>query len=129
MKPKPPATVDAFLAELDADRATVVAGLRRLALAAGPGVTEHIKWNAPSFCWDNDDRLTLGLERTGGIRLVLHRGAKPKDASGFVFADAAGLAKWPAPDRGVVVVKDAADFAARSAAIEELVGRWFKATR
>ncbi|RZJ84235.1 MAG: DUF1801 domain-containing protein, partial [Brevundimonas sp.] len=72
--------------------------LREIALAAAPDVTEYIKWNAPSFCVDGDDRITLGLERSGAVRVVLHRGAKAKDAAGFVFDDPMKLARWAAPD-------------------------------
>ncbi|RZJ94850.1 MAG: DUF1801 domain-containing protein, partial [Brevundimonas sp.] len=66
--------------------------LRDVALGAAPDVTEHIKWNAPSFCVEGDDRITLGLERSGAVRVVLHRGAKAKDAAGFVFDDPMKLA-------------------------------------
>ena len=109
------------------DRAMVDA-LRALAQAAHPGVTEHIKWNAPSFCVGGDDRITLGLQPKGGVRAVLHRGAKVKDATGFTFADIAGLAKWPAVDRGVLSFKSEAEIAAAAPAIADLFARWLAAT-
>lgn len=124
--PSTAASVDDFIAALDPGRRATVEQLRQLVLAAAPGVTEHIKWNAPSFCLDGDDRVTLGLERDGSIRVVLHRGAKVKDAAGFVFADPHAQAKWPAKDRGVVNVVDAADLDARRAALVDLVTRWLQ---
>lgn len=121
-------SVDTWIAALDADTRALVEHLRTLALAARPGVTEHIKWNAPSFYLNGDDRITLGVERKGGIRVVLHRGAKVKDASGFAFADPDKLAKWPSADRGVMTFATAADVAAREVAIADIFTRWLAAT-
>ena len=126
--PKTWKTVDEFRASLTAEQRATVDLLRHITAAASPEVTEHLKWNAPSFCLNGDDRVTLGLERDGAVRMVLHRGAKPKDVAGFKFDDAAGLAKWPAPDRGVVVFRDAGDVERRSADLADLVRRWLVAS-
>ncbi len=120
--------IDAYIAGLDTPAPAVVARLRGLALAAAPGVSEHMKWNAPSFCLKGDDRITLGLDKSGGVRIVLHRGAKVKDSSGFSFADPARLARWPAVDRGVVMIRDAAALDANTAALGDLFARWLAAT-
>lgn len=123
---------DAVTAWLDAADPAVrglIERLRALALAAAPDVTEHIKWNAPSFCVDGDDRITLGIERKGGVRAVLHRGAKTKDATGFSFADPDQLATWPAAYRGVLTFADEAALEAREEAVAELFRRWLEATR
>lgn len=60
--------------------------------------------------------------------MVLHRGAKVKDATGFGVADPAELAKWPAPDRGVVVFADAAAVGAKAESFSDLCARWLEAT-
>ncbi len=123
---------DAVAAWIDAADPAVrglIERLRALALAAADDVTEHIKWNAPSFCVGGDDRITLGLERRGGARAVLHRGAKAKDAAGFAFADPDALAQWPAADRGVVTFGDEAALEAKQEAVAELFCRWLDATR
>lgn len=127
MPPKAYKSVEAFLADLPADALAVAQGLRALIKAAHPGLVEQVKWNAPSFSLDGTDLVTLGVERDGSIRLVLHRGAKVKDNAGFRFDDPSRLARWPAPDRGVVVVKDMAALAATSAGLGDLVTRWVAA--
>lgn len=125
-------TIDAFRQSLDAETLAIVDALRGVITAGSSGLTERLKWNAPSFAvapaGDDDDRITLGLERKGGVRVVFHRGAKLKDATGFVFEDSAKLAKWPAPDRGVVVFADAAAVAAKREAFSDLCARWMDAT-
>lgn len=122
--------VEAFISALEPPsvRQTVEA-VRRLVLAAHEGMTEHIKWNGPSFCHGGDDRITVGVDRTGAVRVVLHRGAKVKDASTFVFEDTDGLAKWAARDRGVVMFADLAAVNAKGEAFSRLAHRWIAATR
>jgi hypothetical protein len=126
--PTGPAQVDAYVAGLDGDAKAIVALLRQLALAAGRDVGEHIKWNAPSFWVQGDDRITLGLERNGAVRVVLHRGAKVKQVAGFSFADASGLVRWAAPDRGVLVFRTQQELDARRDAVSDLFARWLDAT-
>lgn len=124
-------TVEAFRQGLDAETLATVDALRRAIAIAHPSLTERLKWNAPSFALgsgDDDDRITLGLERKGGVRVVLHRGAKVKDSSGFVFEDSAGLAKWPARDRGVMVFAKLEAVEANEPAFIDLCARWLKLT-
>lgn len=92
-----------FRKYLDEATLATVDLLRSLIRDAHPQLVERIRSNAPSFALDEEDRITLGLERKGGVRVVLHRGAKRKDTAGFHFSDPAGLAMWPAADRGVVI--------------------------
>lgn len=122
-------TVNDFTATLTAEQKAVVDVLRHLVMTASAGVTEQFKWSAPSFCLNGDDRVTLGIERDGSVRMVLHRGAKPKDATGFHFDDGAGLATWPAPDRGVVRFRDAGEVERRRADTSSLLSRWFVASK
>lgn len=122
-------TVAAFLAALRHGRAEEVERLRALILAAHPGLTEQIKWNAPSFAIDGDDRVTMRLAPGDVLQLILHRGAKVRDTTGFAFTDESGLVRWLAPDRGVVTLADADDLEAKAPAIQNLVKNWVEATR
>ena len=122
-------TVGAWLAARTPDIRGAVERLRAIVLGAGDSVTEHIKWNGPSFCIDGDDRITIGLVPRGGVRAILHRGVKVKDATGFAFADDSGLIQWAAPDRGVVTFADEAAIAARADAFADICRRWLEATR
>jgi hypothetical protein len=119
-------TVPDFLASLDPETRSTVERLREIITTAAPDLIERIKWNAPSFALGEDDLITLGLERRGGVRLVLHRGAKPKDPAGFRFDDPAGLARWAAPDRGVMVFQDRGAVEAKAKALRDLCARWIR---
>ena len=110
------------------DRA-VVERLRAVVRAAAPDLTETIKWNAPNFADGDQDRVTLGVERRGGVRVVLHRGAAVKDAADFAFEDPDRVARWPTPDRGVVTFRNLTAPEAGAAPLEDLVRRWITANR
>jgi hypothetical protein len=113
---------------LDEPTRATVDLLRSIVAGSHQGLSESIKWNAPSFALGDEDRITLGLERKGGVRLVLHRGAKQKASADFRFSDPDKLARWPAPDRGVIVFKDAEDVARRRDQLGALCARWLAAT-
>jgi hypothetical protein len=121
--------VDALLAGLTHPQKDEILALRNAILASDPAITEHVKWNAPSFCHGADDRVTFRLPPRGGaFQLVFHRGAKAKPDPGFSFPDASGLLAWAAPDRGVVTLASAAEAEAKRTAIVALVGAWMRAT-
>jgi hypothetical protein len=121
-------SIDQFRRSLDAASLAIVDRLRSLIAGAHPDLTEHIKWNAPSFKLGGEDRITLGLERKGGVRVVLHRGPKPKSVEGFAFADPNGLAKWPAPDRGVLTFATLRAVETCEMELVDLFRRWIAAT-
>lgn len=53
------AQVQSFIAAVDHLLKNVMVVLRRLVLNADASITEHIKWNAPGFCHNGDDRVTF----------------------------------------------------------------------
>ena len=92
-------------------------------------ITEHIKWNAPSFCIDGEDRVTFRLHPKGWVQLVFHRGTRVKDSTDFVFEDRSGLLEWRAADRATVTLHDLNDIEAKETVLIETVNRWMEATR
>jgi len=84
-------TIDDFRRNLAPDQRETVDRLRALAADAAPNLAERIKWNAPSFAKGDTDRITLGIDKSGIIRVVLHRGATAKTPPGFAFEGPADL--------------------------------------
>jgi hypothetical protein len=121
--------VQAFLRDLKHGRKDEVEAVREIILSAHPGITEQIKWNAPSFCIDGDDRITFRLQPGDRVHLVFHRGARKRDdATTFSFEDGSGLLEWVARDRALVTFEDLDDVKAKRAAFKDLVRRWMIAT-
>ena len=121
--------VDRFMARLDHPLKDVVEEVRRIILAADDEITEHIKWNAPTFGYDNQDRVTFRLYPKEGVQLIFHRGAKVKAGEGFSFEDESGLLQWLARDRAAVTLLDRQDVEAKGAPLARVVKRWMDATR
>ncbi|TDK27019.1 DUF1801 domain-containing protein [Arthrobacter crusticola] len=105
----------------------VIGVLRSEILSLDPGITEQIKWKAPSFGFAGADRVTLNLRPTDRLQIVLHRGAKTRDdVVGFQFVDEAGLVQWLAPDRGTVSFTSADDAERKRGEFLRLVDRWMR---
>lgn len=126
---RPAISVDDLVSAVPEPSRAAMQALRALVAASHPDLTEHVKWNGPSFLIDGDDRISLGVAKGGAVRAVLHRGVKPRPTEGFAFADETGLIQWAAADRGVITLADAAEIATRAQAVQILCRRWFEATR
>jgi hypothetical protein len=60
--------------------------------------------------------------------LILHRGAKVKDASDFNFEDTSGLIVWKAKDRGQIELTSTDDVSKNLNNLTPLFRAWFKYT-
>jgi hypothetical protein len=102
--------------------------IREAILSAEPAITEQIKWNAPSFCYEGDDRVTFNINRSGTVLLIFHRGAKAKDRNGVgrLIEDSTGLLNWITDDRATVELANNADAEAAAPQITQLVREWIQ---
>ena len=105
--------------------------VRRMILGIDKPITEHIKWNAPSFCYQDEDRITFNFQGKGFFRLVFHCGSKVKDnkGKGRLFEDTTGLLDWVEDDRAIVKFTDMSDVAAKEEMLKEVVTKWLEVTR
>jgi hypothetical protein len=120
-------TVAEFLDDLDAAKREQVELLRSVIQEVHPGMEEHIKWNAPSFVLDGEDRVTFNLQnKEGVVKLVLHMGAtREENKKGApIMPNDHGLLTWPSDIRGVMSFKTLGDITAKRAEIADLITRW-----
>ena len=96
MASKPP-TVEQFLADLDHTRADDIARFRSAIIASDADLSERIKWNAPSFGYDGEDRVTFRLQPRDRFELILHRGAKVRTDPFLLRRPPTGSSPGPAP--------------------------------
>jgi len=104
--------------------------VRAIIMLADPQLTEHIKWNAPSFQIMNDDRITFNLQGKGFFRIIFHCGAKKSDlgTSGPVIDDDTTLLEWAANDRAIMKFSDRQDVEAKRDQLIQIVTKWIEAT-
>jgi hypothetical protein len=116
-----------FLHDLSDDKRSQVDTLRSLILKTDPQLTEHIKWNAPSYVLDGEDRITFNLmNKQAVVKLVLHMGATRKeDKKGTpVMNDKSGLIEWSSDIRGMITFVDAKDVHAKLPALKTIIQEW-----
>jgi len=104
--------VTVFLQELDHPLKAEIEDIRKLILGIGDQVSEHIKWRAPSFCVNNQDRITFNFHVKQGFRLVFHCGSKKTGLENKepFLVDETGLLEWVAGDRALVHITSSQDF-------------------
>jgi hypothetical protein len=121
-------TIESFRDGLKTDVRMTVDAIREIIASSHDGLAESIKWNGPSFSHNSEHKITLGLTKVGAVQVVIHRGAKTKDAANFTFDDSARLARWPAKDRGVLKFDSVEEVTSRAQALRKLFHNWIEAT-
>ena len=122
--------VAAFLTNLIHPLKKEIEVVRKLILASDKNITEHIKWNAPSFCYKGDDRITFNLHGKDFFRLIFHCGAKVKDnkQKSRLFEDPTALLDWITNDRAIVKFTDMEDVKLKKTALITIIHTWLKCT-
>jgi hypothetical protein len=130
MKPSGHRQVEEFMNRLEHPLKKDIETVQQIVLGADNRLTERIKWNAPSFCANGEDRVTMNLRGRDSFLLIFHRGAKvPSDEEQeFRFQDATGLLTFLAPDRATIKFAETKDIKAGKEALAQVVRDWIEAT-
>lgn len=100
-----------------------IARVRQIILGADERSTGQIRWNAPSCCFEGEDRVTLRLQPHDRLQLIFHRGAQVRDSTKFAFEDTTGLLHWITSERARVAFSSLQEIAAQEAALTAVVAR------
>ena len=107
--------VDAFMKELDHPFKVEVEAIRKIIKKVNKGITEQVKWKAPSFSYKGY-LVTFNLWEKKRVHLVFHNGA--------ILTDKGGLLEGDYPDRRMMYFSDMKDVKAKKAALESFVKEW-----
>lgn len=118
--------VAAFLKKLNHPLSKEIESLRKLIKSADKTLTEHIKWNAPSFCHNGDDRITFNFPpKKESVLLIFHRGAKSKKLPArLLIQDSSGLLEWKANDRALVKFSSQAEINKHKTTLKRIINEW-----
>jgi uncharacterized protein YdeI (YjbR/CyaY-like superfamily) len=120
--------VSDFLKKLEHPLKAEIEKLREIILNSNSELTEQIKWNAPSFCFNGDDRITFKIHPPKNVQLIFHRGAKVRsDVESFSFEDLTGMIKWATKDRGVITFQNIQEIEERKHDLKVIVNKWIRA--
>ena len=103
--------------KLDANAKDEINAVRKIIKAANPKLKERIKWNAPSYYY-NEDILTFGPYRTHKLLLVFHHPAVVKIKSQLLEGDY--------KNRRLIHFKDKADAEKNKAALTNIINEIIK---
>ena len=107
--------VNAFMQQLDHPFKAEVQTLREIIKNVHPGITEEVKWKAPTFSYKGY-LVTFNLWATKHVHLVFHNGAILNHESGLLEGDYV--------DRRMAYFSDKEDVKAKQAALEQAIREW-----
>lgn len=105
--------------------------LRDCILSSNKNLTENIKWNAPNYCFENEDRITMRIQPvTTQVQLIFHRGAKkleqPKDK---LIANNSKILVWKENDRAIITFKNKQDIENGKVELKNIINEWINVTK
>jgi len=117
-------TVPEFLIDLDEDTRNQVNALRDIILSS-VNVTEHIKWNAPSYVFNGEDRITFNLHGSD-IKILIHMGATRKEdkAASPVLNDLTGIIQWNSNIRGTLTFRSMEEIIDHTSDLGDILKKW-----
>lgn len=120
-----------FMTKFDDERKQLVEAILQAITEACPTLTEIMKWNAPSFCYNGKDRMTLLLHKKDRVGLILHTGAKPKEdkKAPHLYTDDTELLEWNSNIRATISFFDLTDFLSKRDLFKKAVRRWIEETK
>lgn len=120
-------TIEEFSHDLSEDIRLQVDALRDIILTIEPRLKEHIKWHAPSYVLDGEDRITFNImNKQGVVKLVLHMGATRKeDKNGVpIMQDDSGLIEWSSDIRGLITFGSIDDISVNATSLKKIIEDW-----
>ncbi len=121
--------VTQHIKRLEPEVAKIIETLRQIILSTDKEISEHIKWNNPSFYYSGEmaefdpkeykrDLIVMNLHK-GRIMLVFPSGAKVKNPLSILEGDFKDTRK-------IAVFKDLADVKAREDDLRKVIREWLK---
>lgn len=128
MNADPENLVRIYLENLDHPLKSEILKIREMVFKANPNLTEQIKWNAPSFCLNGENKITFNLPpKKDSIQLVFHRGVKKKELpKEKLINDGSGLLKWVTNDRAVIRFTSIQEILENETKLREVIQKWLE---
>lgn len=119
-------TVDEYLGELDESRRLQIQKLREYIIEVDSSLSEHIKWNAPSYVKDSEDRITFNtMNKERVVKLVFHMGAtRTENKKGQPVLNNTEIIQWVSDIRGYATFKDLDEIVSQEESIKQTVSDW-----
>jgi len=123
--------VTEYIQNLEHPLKAEIENTRIIILGISDQISEHIKWNAPSFCINNQDRITFNFHVKEGFRLVFHCGSKKTEhkKTENLFIDETKLLNWITGDRATIHITSVSDFKNKREKLIAVATKWMEVTK
>ena len=111
--------VTKFMETLDHPLKAEVQTIRDIIKGVHSGIGEQVKWNAPSYFYNNADFVTFNLWKKDVVHLVFHHPACVRIASPLLEGDY--------PSRRMLYLSGVEDLEVKRAELERIIGEMVKA--
>lgn len=127
--PEKYASLDDFWTRIEEPRRAIALQVREILLTTEPELVETLKWNAPSFALNGQDRMTFNLSAANQVRIVFHAGATTKEdkAGDRLFVDETNLLQWQSNIRAIAAFRDPGEVEDRRSDLQAVTRRWLEA--
>lgn len=120
-------SLEEFYENQSADKLKQILLVRELIFSAEPSLQETLKWNAPNYVHNGEDRITFNIMNMQEIvKIIIHMGAsKKEDKSGKpILEDPSGLVVWNSDIRGTISFGDYSDIQTKSGQFKKIIADW-----
>lgn len=120
-------SLEEFFEDQSGDKLKQIIFVRDLLLDAVPTLQETLKWNAPNYRYDNEDRITFNtMNKQQIVKIVIHMGvSKKEDKSGNpILDDTSGLVVWNSDIRGTISFESVDDIQTKSRQFKKIITDW-----
>lgn len=119
-------SVDEYIGDLSPTELEKVQMLRQIILQ-NVSVNEHIKWNSPSYIFEEEDRITFNV-KGDTVKIVLHMGAKRKEdkTAKPILNDTSGIILWNSDIRGTITFESKEDILIKRLDFIHLIKNWLQ---
>lgn len=122
--------VSQFLDALNHPLRAEIEALRIIILNSDQALIENIKWNGPNYCYHNEDRITMSIQPSKQVRIVLHCGAKVKTASKEkIIKKDFGILDWKGNDRAIATFKSMDDVERMQKNLKAIIAEWIEVSK
>jgi uncharacterized protein YdeI (YjbR/CyaY-like superfamily) len=121
--------VDKFLNQLNHPLIEEIQTLRKLILSCSEELSENVKWKAPNYTHNGQDRITMKILPPKNIQLIFHSGAKKQEQpANHLIEDPNGLLTWKENDREIATFTNFEGIEKSKETICKLVTDWISAS-
>ena len=120
-------SIEEFLSDQTADKLQEINKLRELILHTEPRLVENLKWNAPNYVYNDEDRITFNvINKQNKVKIVIHMGPTRKEnkKGSPLLPNDQGLVEWNSDIRGTISFEDIHDVNTKSTRLQKLFRDW-----